>query len=57
MVIKVHVYNVIVCIFEIQNSTTLARNNISSYRNKFLVAAILLYKKQQKIEIRPQILD
>ena len=31
-----------------QNSITLARNNIFPYRKKFLVAAILLYKKQHK---------
>ena len=29
-------------------------NNIFSFRKKFLVAAILLYKKEQKSENRPR---
>ena len=33
---------------------TLARNNIFSFRKKILVAAILLYEKQQKSENRPR---
>ena len=37
-----------------ENAITLARNNIFSIRKNFLIAGMLLYQKQSKIENRPR---
>ena len=50
--------NVIACNFEISNSDSLARNNVSSFRKKFLEADILLYQtrlKKVKIDLVPSL--